>query len=460
MTDYQESNRGQFHFSPRRGWMNDPNGLLHYRGTYHFYFQHAPDSLVWDTMHWGHATSPDLVHWTQQPNALDPAVHPGELWSGGGVVDVHNTSGLKDGDHDPILVFTGTQGVRVFYSLDGGMTFTAYDEGRVIAQPSGHESRDPKVVWHPPSERWVMVVWSDNDGNGVDFFVSPNLRDWERTSRLAADWFFECPDFTPMTLNGEVTWVLRDGRGSYLVGDFDGRRFTTSWTTPRTITANPGPAAGPYYAAQSFDNAPNGRVVTMAWQGEHRGATWTGNASFPVEQHLVATPTGPRIHSNPVDEIKSLRRKTETLGPTVVTSTTPIDVPAETVDVEATFDLAETHATAFTFHIRPGVDLTYDIAAKQLNGVPLAFDGTLTIRLLIDRGQLAVFAAGGAYYACHNVDPGDTLRLTTDGELKLQSLEIHHLASIWQDGLASVRCQGPGSVEGRRPGEFLGPGDS
>ncbi|MEV0287676.1 MULTISPECIES: glycoside hydrolase family 32 protein [unclassified Kribbella] len=433
MTDYQESNRGQFHFSPRRGWMNDPNGLLYYRGTYHFYFQHAPDSLVWDTMRWGHATSPDLVHWTQQPNALDPAVHPGELWSGGGVVDVRNTSGLKDGDHDPILVFTGTQGVRMFCSLDGGMTFTPYDEGRVIAQPSGHESRDPKVVWHPPSGRWVMVVWSNNDGNGVDFFVSPNLRDWERTSRLVADWFFECPDFTPMTLNGEVIWVLRDGRGSYLVGDFDGGRFTTSWTTPQTITANPGPAAGPYYAAQSFDNLPNGRVVTMAWQGENRGSTWTGNASFPVEQHLVATPDGPRIHSNPVDEIKSLRRKTTTLGPTVVTSTSPIDAPAETVDVEATFDLAETETTAFTFHLRPGVDLTYDTAAKQLNGVPLAIDGTLTIRLLIDRGQLAVFAADGAYYACHNVDPGDTLRLTTHGTLKLQSLEIHHLASIWPD---------------------------
>ncbi|MGW1345122.1 glycoside hydrolase family 32 protein [Kribbella sp. NPDC002412] len=431
MTDYQESNRGQFHFSPRRGWMNDPNGLLHYRGTYHFYFQHAPNSLVWDTMHWGHATSPDLVHWTQQPNALDPAVHPGELWSGGGVVDVHNTSGLQDGDNDPILVFTGTQGVRVFYSLDGGMTFTPYDEGRVIAQPSGHESRDPKVVWHPPSERWVMAVWSDNEGYGVDFFVSPNLRDWERTSRLAADWFFECPDFTPMTLDGEVIWVLRDGRGSYLVGDFDGQRFIASSTTPQTVTANPGGAAGPYYAAQSFDNLPGGRVVTMAWQGENRGSTWTGNASFPVEQRLVATPEGPRIHSEPVEEIKVLRRTTTTLGPTLVTPTTPIDEPAETVDVEATFDLTETTATTFTFHIRPGVDLTYDIASSQLDGVPLTTDGTLKLRLLIDRGQLAVFAADGAYYACHNVEPGDALRLTTDGELKLQTLEIHHLASIW-----------------------------
>ena len=435
MTDYQEPNRGQFHFSPRRGWMNDPNGLVYYRGTYHVYFQHNPYSLVWDTMHWGHATSTDLVHWQQQPNALDPTVHPGELWSGGGVVDVRNTSGLKDGDHDPILVFTGTQGVRVFYSLDGGMTFTAYDGGRVLAQPSGHESRDPKVIWHQPTERWAMVVWSDNDGNGADFFVSPNLRDWERTGRYVADWFFECPDFTPMELDGDLTYVLRDGRGSYVVGDFDGREFATSWTAPRTITVNPGPAAGPYYAAQSFDNLPDGRVVTMAWQGENRGSTWTGNASFPVEQRLVSSPDGPRIHSEPVDEIRSLRRATRNWGPTQLSPDTALlaDVPAESFDLEATIDLTGAAAGSVTFHVRTGVDVVYDIAANELNGHPLppSPDGTLTLRLLADRGQLAIFAADGAYYECLNINPGNDLRLTTDASLKLTSLSLHHLNSIW-----------------------------
>lgn len=426
--------------------MNDPNGLLYYRGTYHFYFQHAPDSLVWDTMHWGHATSPDLVHWEQQPDALHPARHPGDLWSGGGVVDVRNTSGLKDGEHDPILVFTGTQGVRTCYSLDGGMTFTAYDEGRVIARPSGQESRDPKVVWHEPTGRWAMVVWSNSDGNGADFFVSPNLLDWERTSRYVADWFYECPDFTAMTLDGETTWVLRDARGSYVVGDFDGREFRTDRTEPLTITVNPGPAAGPYYAAQSFDNLPDGRIVTMAWQGENRGSTWTGNASFPVEQRLVSTPDGPRLHSEPVDEIRSLRRSARKLGPTLLTPDTPLldDEPAETYDLEATFDVGEAAAGAFTFHVRPGVNLTYDLTTNQLNGVLLPpSDGTVTVRLLVDRGQLAVFAADGAYYACHNVAPGNTLRLTTTRPVTLESLILHQLGSIWSgDQPSSVRAAG------------------
>ncbi|GAA1554591.1 glycoside hydrolase family 32 protein [Kribbella lupini] len=433
---YDEPNRGQVHFSPRAGWMNDPNGLLHYRGMYHFYFQHAPDSLVWDTMHWGHATSPDLVHWTQQPNALVPGTHPGDLWSGGGVVDLGNTSGLKDGPEDPIVVFSGTQGVRMFYSLDGGSTFTPYDDGRIIAQPNGRESRDPKVVRHAPTSQWAMVVWSDADGNGVDFFVSPDLKTWERTSRYVADWFFECPDFTPMELDGETVWGLRDARGAYVVGDFDGRTFRTSWTEPQTITRNPGAAGGDYYAAQSFENLPDGRVVTMAWQGRNKGSVWTGNASFPVQQRLVGTPDGPRILSEPVDELRSLRTSTSTWEtPTVAQGTTSIG-SGRTFELEATLDLSASAAETFTLRLRGHHDLTYDVRAQQLDGydVPVAPDGTLTLRLLVDRGQLAIFS--GLAYVCRNVDfdseaAGDELELVTDGPLRVRSLALHQLASSW-----------------------------
>ncbi|GAB2553323.1 hypothetical protein [Kribbella endophytica] len=432
---YDEPNRGQVHFSPRAGWMNDPNGLLHYRGTYHFYFQHAPDSLVWDTMHWGHATSPDLVHWTQQANALEPATHPGDLWSGGGVVDLGNTSGLKDGDEDPILVFSGTQGVRMFYSLDGGYTFTPYDDGRVIAQPSGRESRDPKVVWHAPTATWAMVVWSDAEGNGVDVFVSPDLLVWERTGRYVADWFFECPDFTPMELDGETMWVLRDARGSYVVGEFDGRTFSTPWTEAQTITRNPGPAAGDYYAAQSFENLPDGRVVTMGWQGRNKGSVWTGNASFPVQQRLVQTPEGPRLLSEPVEELSSLRESTVAWGPTLFAPGNTLLGSGRTFELEATFDLAASQARTFTLRLR-GHDLVYDVQAGQLDGydVPVAPDGTLTLRLLVDRGQLAIFS--GLSYICLNVDfdseaAGDEIELVTDGPLQVQTLALHQLESSW-----------------------------
>jgi levanase/fructan beta-fructosidase len=351
---------------------------------------------------------------------------------------VHNTSGLKDGEHDPIVVFSGTQGVRMFYSLDGGFTFTAYDEGRVIAQPAGTESRDPKVTWHAPTGQWVMVVWSDADGNGADFFVSANLCQWSRTSRFVADWLYECPDFTAMPLDGRTVWVLRDARGSYVVGDFDGREFTTSWERPETITRNPGVAGSDYYAAQSFENLPDGRVVTMAWQGGNHGSTWTGNASFPVQQRLLTTPAGPRVASEPVDELSLLRESTVAWGPETIAPGNKLLGEATTYELQATFDLAASQASKITFRLRAAREVIYDVQAALLDGhdLPVTPDGTPTLRLLVDRGQLAIFGADGAFYVCHNVEfdseaAGDGIELVTDGPLRVQSLQLHQLASIW-----------------------------
>jgi levanase/fructan beta-fructosidase len=247
----------------------------------------------------------------------------------------------------------------------------------------------------------------------------------------------------PMALDGTVHWVLRDGRGTYVVGDFDGREFRTDWTEAHTVTVNPGGAAGHYYAAQSFDNLPDGRVVTMAWQGLNHGSTWTGNASFPVEQRLVATPDGPRLFSLPVGEIAALRQSTKTWVSEQLTPGSPLLIDdATSYELEATVDLTGTPTGSFMFRLRTGSDgsagreVTYDIEAGLLDGVPLAADGTLTLRLLVDHGQLAIFAADGAYYACYNVDfdttsTGDGLELTTTVPLRLESLTLHRLASIW-----------------------------
>ena len=182
-------------------------------------------------------------------------------------------------------------------------------------------------------------------------------------------------------------------------------------------------------------NMPDGRIVTMAWQGENRGSTWTGNASFPVEQRLVTSPDGPRIHSEPIDEIRSLRRTTRNWGPTQLSPDTSLldDEPAESFDLQAAFDLTYASTGSFTFHVRTSVDLTYNLAANELNGHPLrpSPDGTLTLRLLADRAQLAVVAADGAFYKYLNIEPGNDLRLTSDGAVQVTSLSLHHLNSIW-----------------------------
>ncbi|WP_405057611.1 glycoside hydrolase family 32 protein [Kribbella sp. NBC_01505] len=444
-TNYQEDNRGQFHFSPRSGWMNDPNAPLYYRGVYHLYFQHAPNALQWDTMHWGHATSTDLVHWQQRPIALDPSIHPGDLWSGGGVVDCGNDSGLKNGDHDPIIVYSGTRGVTVFYSLDGGYTFQTYDGGRKVVVPEG-DSRDPKVFWDPVSQRWGMVVWSDAGGNGVDFFSSDDLLHWAFASRFKAGWLFECPNMIRMPFDGGYQWVLHAGSGEYYVGDWDGTAFRSDWTTPQKINQTATHAGAGYYAALNFSNLKGDRVVSMAWQGENYGSIWTGNASFPVDLKLRRTADGIRVVSTPVSELDTLRENTRTWKNLSLDSKAArqllAGVRVNTYELEAVVDVRDLQRLGIRLHTGPDGwfdrEVVYDARAQELNGVGLRpQNGKVKLRLLVDRGQLDVFGNDGDVYQSFNVNfdglpGGDGLELFAEGRLRLDSLTIHELASIWR----------------------------
>lgn len=436
VTNYQEDNRGQFHFSSRSGWMNDVNAPLYYRGVYHLYYQHAPNSLVWDTMHWGHATSTDLVHWQQRPIALDPAVHPGDLWSGGGVVDTGNVTGLKSGDDDPILVFSGTNGVQVFYSLDGGNTFQTFADGKKVVKPNAQTSRDPKVFWDPVAKHWGMVVWSDEGGNGADFYISSNLLDWTFGSRYQADWLFECPDMVRMPLDGGYKWVLSDAGGEYVVGDFDGTTFHPLSRTQQKINQTDTHPGGAYYAALTFANLPvKDRVVSMAWQGENFGTIWTGNATFPVDQRLKQTPDGPRVVSTPIPEIATIRNATRTWQDRTLDSASAKqlldDVQAGTYELEATIDGQD--AKRFGFRLKTNREVVYDAEAQTLDGAALRPEhGKVKLRLLVDRGQLEVFGNDGEVYQSYNVDFKENgLEFFVDGTLKLESLTLHELRSIW-----------------------------
>jgi fructan beta-fructosidase len=447
-TAYGEAFRGQFHFSPRAGWMNDPNGLVHYRGEYHFFFQHNPHGLAWDTMHWGHATSTDLVHWTQRPIALEPGVHPGDLWSGAGVVDSANTSGLKTGTDDPIVVFSGTNGVTVAYSTDGARTFQSYAGGRKVVVPSG-TSRDPKVLWDAARGRWVMVVFSDGGGNGVTFATSPDLLTWTVRSRYAADWLFECPDFFPLPCAGVTAWVLTCASGLYVVGAFDGTTFSTTFSGPVRMDWGRNDAGGTFYAGQTFNDMPDGRRVQMVWQPSNPGSVWTNNASFPVELALVPTSAGPRITRQPVAEIALLRTDSTTFGARTVTADPASDpfagLGADTYEISATFDPGATTASRFGFQLHRRADGTYDRAvvcdrvAQTLDGAPLTAPLT-DLRLLVDRGQLEIFGNGGLLSKTDNVrfdsSPGSQgIRLFAEGgSVRLVSASLHRLGSAWGVG--------------------------
>ncbi|MEU9399555.1 glycoside hydrolase family 32 protein [Streptomyces sp. NPDC048242] len=468
-TTYSEPYRGQFHFSSQSGWMNDPNGLVYANGLYHFFYQHNPHGLAWDTMHWGHATSPDLVHWTQKPMALEPGVHPGTLFSGGGVVDKDNTSGLRTGSLDPMVVFSNTNGVSVFYSNDNGQTFQSYDKGRkVIDIPD--ESRDPKVFWDAARHRWAMVVWSSQGGNGVNIYTSPNLLDWTFASRFSAPWLFECPDMYPLNLDGnsgQQKWILTSASSQYVVGSFDGRTFSTDWTQPQQMDLGTTYAGGSFYAAETFTNTPDGRTVQMAWQGGNYGSTWTGNATFPATLALVTTPDGPRITRTPVGELSTLASdsrswKNRTID-TARSGNLLDGVKADTYELTAQFDVKNATASRFGFDLHLRSDgsadrrVVYDTKAQTLQGKPLKpRNGKVTLRLLVDRGQLELFADGGLYSLSDNAyfDSGADSQgiglFALDGKVTLDSATFTRLNTSWGTGQSTLlsNLKGPWHASG------------
>jgi fructan beta-fructosidase len=162
---YREKYRPQFHFTSRRGWNNDPNGLVYHQGEWHMFYQHNPFGVKWGNMHWGHAVSRDLVHWTELPEALFQKSLQDMAFSGGGLVDSANTAGWKTGAEDPLVVaFTSTgRGECLAYSLDRGRTLIEYPGNPFLP----HQGRDPKIIWYEAGRHWVLIVYEEQPAGGV-----------------------------------------------------------------------------------------------------------------------------------------------------------------------------------------------------------------------------------------------------------------------------------------------------
>ncbi|MGI9571555.1 MAG: glycoside hydrolase family 32 protein, partial [Desulfobulbia bacterium] len=232
---YKEKHRPQIHFSTIRGWINDPNGLVYYDGEYHLYFQHYPFGYYWGQPNWGHAVSRDLLHWDQLPDVIFRH-ELGGIYSGSSVIDYSNTSGFKSGDQDVIVAFYTTTRLingrhastqNVAYSNDRGRTFTDYENNPVIGDRfdiwKTDNARDPKVIWHEPTQKWVMVVY---EAIGHSFFTSDNLKNWEYQSHINTFW--ECPELFELPVDGDPNnkkWVIYGVSGDYLIGHFDGKEF-------------------------------------------------------------------------------------------------------------------------------------------------------------------------------------------------------------------------------------------
>ncbi|MGA2248269.1 MAG: DUF4980 domain-containing protein [Verrucomicrobiota bacterium] len=439
---YREALRPQFHFSPRRGWNNDPNGLVFYESEYHLFFQHNPYGWEWGNMHWGHATSRDLVHWREQPEALYPDAM-GTIYSGSAVVDWQNASGFgKNGRPPIVLIYTsaGDQFAQCLaYSADGGRTFTKYAGNPVVPQMTGG-NRDPKVIWHEPTQRWVMVLWVEKDKhNTIHFLTSTNLKDWKVASQV--DDFFECPDFFELPVDGREAgkkWVLTAASSEYQVGTFDGEKFTAE--TPKL----PGVGSDALYAAQTYSDIPasDGRRIQIGWlRAPSPGMPFNQCLSVPLELKLITTPAGVRLTRLPVSELAQLRTGTDDFGSFTLpagASRALSNGGGELLELRAEFEPGPDGEV--DFNVR-GLSVSYDAANGELVAdghrvsAPLR-SGRQRLIVYVDRTASEVFASDGLTYVPLSFQPktrdfGVSVQVK-NGSPKFNALKVYQLKSMWE----------------------------
>ena len=444
---YNETYRPQFHFSAKKNWLNDPNGLVFYAGEYHLFFQYNPFGIEWGNMHWNHAVSKDLVHWEELPIALEPDAH-GTCFSGSAVIDWNNSAGFQTGDEKVLVaIYTGApvpevEGGPKFtqclaYSNDRGRTWTKYDKNPVLEHIIGG-NRDPKVQWHAPSKQWVMALYLDKQDYAL--FGSKDLKSWARLCDVHVPDCSECPDFFELHVDGDAgqsKWLFLGANGNYLIGTFDGKTFKSE----------SGPHRGDYganfYAIQSYSNIPeaDGRRIQIAWMngGKYPEMPFNQQMSFPCELTLRTLPEGLRVCRWPVREIEGLRDQEATLSERVVgpDETIAAGIKGELLDIEAEFALAD--APEFGLKVR-GEEVTYSAKDATVSCLgktaPLKpVDGRIRLRVLADRTSLEVFGNGGAISMSSCFLPRSDERsveaFARGGKANVVSLCVHTLRSAW-----------------------------
>ncbi len=451
---YDQVLRPQFHFTSIKNWHNDPNGMVWYDGEYHLYFQHNPKGTAWGNMTWGHAVSTDMVHWKQLPHAILP-YSGGTIFSGTAVVDHNNSLGKQKGDVKTLVAIFSFAKEPFYqaaaYSTDKGRTFQLVNNGGAVVPNQGFDKgeRDPKVFWHEASKKWVLVLWvklGKKDGTPeqklgkVRFFTSTNLTDWTVASDLDREWVFECMDFVQLPVDGNKDnkkWLLYDASFDYEIGDFDGKTFTTDKKTFK------GDFGTNFYAAQTFNNSPDGRTVIIGWMNEGNksvfqkaGMPFNQQMSFPSTMELKTTTEGIRLYRWPVKEIEKLYVKSYKFKNLTVDKLSEklVGVKAELIDMSVEFE----PRNSVKLIIR-GLEVTYDrksemfIYGTSKVAAPV-IAGKVKLRVLLDRASIELFANGGAAVStCYAVaEPGNkNISISADDGTKINSLIINELKSSW-----------------------------
>lgn len=489
---YREPYRPQFHFTPARNWMNDPNGLVWFDGEYHLFYQHNPFGNTWGHMSWGHAVSPDLVRWDRLPVAI-PEADGIMAFSGSAVVDWKNTSGFGRGGQPPLVaVYTGhrekNQSQFLAYSTDRGRSWTRY-AGNPVLDVGKADFRDPKVFWYEPERKWVMALALAKE-HKIAFYASPDLKKWTHLSDFgpaaAVGGVWECPDLFELPVDGDAKntrWVLivslnpggaAGGSGmQYFVGRFDGTRFTAEDPPPSAAKGDAQPLWADYgkdfYAAVSWSDVPprDGRRIWIGWMNNWDYANqipttpWRSAQSLPRALSLRSTPDGVRLVQQPVDELRTLRGGRRQIGPRdIPAGTTPLDADGITGKaMEIVAELEAGGASGLGLKVRTGkgeetvigidpktrrlfVDRTRSGQVnfhKSFSGrqtAPIRLDqGRVRLHVFVDWSSVEVFADDGAAVITDQIFPSpgsEGVSLFAEGSgARLVSFEMWPLESTW-----------------------------
>lgn len=473
--------RPQFHFTPKKAWMNDPNGMVYLNGKYHLFFQHNPDSTVWGPMHWGHAISTDLMHWEEQPIALYPD-SLGTIFSGSAVVDINNTSGFGTEGRVPLVaIFTHhnhdleKKGSGVYqyqslaYSLDEGKTWTKYKGNPVLPNPGIKDFRDPKVMWHEAGKKWVMTLATMDR---ITFYSSPDLKTWSKESEFGKDQgghggVWECPDLFSLKLNGRTHWVLlvsinpggpNGGSATqYFIGQFDGKNFKPDHQDTRWIdygTDN--------YAGITWSNTGN-RKIFIGWMNNWQYAnlvptdSWRSAMTIPRELKLKQVDNEIFVSSEPVKELEKITLKPVSLTNIKVRGSEDLSSRFNTNGVfklRLNSDNLQSFAIVLANDLGEKVRIGYDESSNRYyidrtkagkNSFEKGFakvhyaprigkSRSTNITLLVDAASVELFADNGLTVMTDIFFPNKTMnkvRLDADASFYIKSLTYVPIDSIW-----------------------------
>ena len=423
-----EQYRPQIHFTPAKNWINDPNGMIYLNGTYHLYYQHNPQGNGWGNLSWGHATSTDMLHWEEQPVALQPDAL-GMIFSGSAVCDKDNTAGF--GANAIVALYTSATAAQqqsIAYSHDGGKTFTTY-EGNPVIKNNDDNLRDPKVFWHEESKKWIMSLAKGWAG-GMEIWSSPDLKRWTKESEFVVNltgrpsFQWECPDLIPFEYNGKRKWVLIVsvnpcgpvlGSGTmYFVGDFDGKHFTAD-DLDYPLWLDYGMDN---YAGVTWNNTGD-RHVLIGWMNNWQYADrvpcspWRSAMTLPRELKLVEYNGTPHLTSAVIGEISG--------------------IADEWNDVTSTFDAKD----AYQLHLELDLNSNSNITLSNAQGEKFSVDLNVSAKMLsVHRNSATGVTNFAPTFSIPSINAplntsGD--KLTLDFYVDRSSVEL-----IASDGLTSV----------------------